>query len=277
MSQKLGNINIILTNSILDLKKKEKVKSDLINENSYYSLINKKRKRNSSNKKMKIIINKCPSCASSLLEKHYKHIHDKNIDNNNNIFENKNKRKKEISCNYEQNPNLSNKNENNQFIINNSPSFNVYSKLLFKNEDVHNQETFSKNHNILQKYKESEITKVKENKDELFDKRIINEKSSYKDNNINAGDITQNNIIKTSIFDVKDINKAENISSIYNAKENKNKERLNKTINYQRKKIIHNQLSTENTQKNKEFKEKISELSSPTIFLKVKKCVAPEI
>ena len=111
----------------------------------------------------------------------------------------------------------------------------------------------------------------------MFDKRIINEKSSYKDNNINAGDITQNNIIKTSIFDVKDINKAENISSIYNAKENKNKERLNKTINYQRKKIIHNQLSTENTQKNKEFKEKISELSSPTIFLKVKKCVAPEI
>ena len=67
MSKKLGNINIILTNSILDLKKKEKVKSDLINENSYYSLINKKRKRNSSNKKMKIIINKCPSCASSLL------------------------------------------------------------------------------------------------------------------------------------------------------------------------------------------------------------------
>ena len=277
MSQKLGNINIILTNSILDLKKKEKVKSDLINENSYYSLINKKRKRNSSNKKMKIIINKCPSCASSLLEKHYKHIHDKNIDNNNNIFENKNKRKKEISCNYEQNPNLSNKNENNQFIINNSPSFNVYSKLLFKNEDVHNQETFSKNHNILQKCKESEITKVKENKDELFDKRIINEKSYYKDNNSHTEDITQNNIIKSSIFDLKEMNKAENKSSINNAKENKNNERLNKTINYQRKKTIHNQLPTENTQKKKEFKEKISELASPTIFLKVKKCVAPEI
>ena len=277
MSQKLGNINIILTNSILDLKKKEKVKSDLINENSYYSLINKKRKRNSSNKKMKIIINKCPSCASSLLEKHYKHIHDEHIDNNNNIFENKNKRKKEISCNYEQNPNLSNKNENNQFIINNSPSFNVYSKLLFKNEDVHSQETFSKNHNILQKYKESEISKVKENKDELFDKRIINEKSYYKDNNSHTEDITQNNIIKSSIFDLKEMNKAENKSSINNAKENKNNERLNKTINFQRKKIIHNQLPTENTQKKKEFKEKISELASPTIFLKVKKCVAPEI
>ena len=277
MSQKLGNINIILTNSILDLKKKEKVKSDLINENSYYSLINKKRKRNSSNKKMKIIINKCPSCASSLLEKHYKHIHDEHIDNNNYIFENKNKRKKEISCNYEQNPNLSNKNENNQFIINNSPSFNVYSKLLFKNEDVHSQETFSKNHNILQKYKESEISKVKENKDELFDKRIINEKSYYKDNNSHTEDITQNNIIKSSIFDLKEMNKAENKSSINNDKENKNNERLNKTINYQRKKTIHNQLPTENTQKKKEFKEKISELASPTIFLKVKKCVAPEI
>ena len=277
MSQKLGNINIILTNSILDLKKKEKVKSDLINENSYYSLINKKRKRNSSNKKMKIIINKCPSCASSLLEKHYKHIHDEHIDNNNYIFENKNKRKKEISYNNKQNPNLSNKNENNQFIINNSPSFNVYSKLLFKNEDVHNQETFSKNHNILQKYKESEISKVKENKDELFDKRIINEKSYYKDNNSHTEDITQNNIIKSSIFDLKEMNKAENKSSINNAKENKNNERLNKTINYQRKKTIHNQLPTEDTQKKKEFKEKISELASPTIFLKVKKCVAPEI
>ena len=277
MSKKLGNINIILTNSILDLKKKEKVKSDLINENSYYSLMNKKRKRNYSNKKMKIIINKCPSCASSLLEKHYKHIHDEHIDNNNYIFENKNKRKKEISYNNKQNPNLSNKNENNQFIINNSPSFNVYSKLLFKNEDVHSQETFSKNHNILQKYKESEISKVKENKDELFDKRIINEKSYYKDNNSHTEDITQNNIIKSSIFDLKEMNKAENKSSINNAKENKNNERLNKTINYQRKKTIHNQLPTENTQKKKEFKEKISELASPTIFLKVKKCVAPEI
>ena len=277
MSKKLGNINIILTNSILDLKKKEKVKTDLINENSYYSLINKKRKRNSSNKKMKIIINKCPSCASSLLEKHYKHIHDEHIDNNNYIFENKNKRKKEISYNNKQNPNLSNKNENNQFNINNSLSFNVYSKLLFKNEDVHSQETFSKNHNILQKYKESEISKVKENKDELFDKRIINEQSYYKDNNSHTEDITQNNIIKSSIFDLKEMNKAENKSSINNAKENKNNERLNKTINYQRKKTIHNQLPTENTQKKKEFKEKISELASPTIFLKVKKCVAPEI
>jgi len=277
MSQKLGNINIILTNSILDLKKKEKVKSDLINENSYYSLINKKRKRNSSNKKMKIIINKCPSCASSLLEKHYKHIHGEHIANNN-IFENKNKGKKEISCNNKPNPNLSNKNENNQFNINNSLSFIVYSKLLFKNEDVHNQETLSKNHNILQKYKESEISKVKENKDELINNRIINEKSSYKDNNTNIDDISKNNNIKTSILDVKEMNKTENISSIYNVKGNKNNERLNKNINYQRKKIIHDQVPKENHQKNKEeFNENKTKLSSPTIFLKVKKCVAPEI
>ena len=93
MSQKLGNINIILTNSFYQGNKKEQLKiKDIINENNYYSLINKKRKRSLSHKAHKLNVNKCPSCASTLLGKYYNHIHNHN---KNKIIENINLKKKE--------------------------------------------------------------------------------------------------------------------------------------------------------------------------------------
>ena len=175
MSQKLRNMNITLTNSIFELKKKEKVKSELNNENNYYSLLNKKRKRNLLNKKMKIIINKCPSCASALLRKHYNHIHDKNMNNNINIIGNKNKNINEIFYNDKENSNLSkNIPENKDIIENKFPLFIGNSNLLLNKEDMSSQKTFAKTHNILKIDKENELSETKENKNDLFHENKIN-------------------------------------------------------------------------------------------------------
>ena len=278
MSQKLRNMNITLTNSIFELKKKEKVKSELNNENNYYSLLNKKRKRNLLNKKMKIIINKCPSCASALLRKHYNHIHDKNMNNNINIIGNKNKNINEMFYNDKENSNLSkNIPENKDLIENKFPLFIGNSNLLLNKEDMSSQKTFAKTHNILKIDKENELSETKENKNDLFHENKINGKIYNKNN-----DIINNNNNKINSFDIKDEKNNMKISSIYNTKENKNNERLNKDINFQRKKIIHYQISEGNNKEDKkELREKLNEPllnnKSYAIFLKVQKCVAPEI
>ena len=80
MSHKLGKYRFLLSN--LKYHQYDKLnKTDLNMENEFYSLIQKKRKRHYSNKKSynyNYNIYKCPSCASSLLRKYYKHINEKN-------------------------------------------------------------------------------------------------------------------------------------------------------------------------------------------------------
>ena len=81
MSDILGNTKIILRNSLS--KMNEKDKSELISENKYYALLNKKRRRNLSHNNHKNTLSICPSCASSFLRKCYHHINE-----NNNYFNN---------------------------------------------------------------------------------------------------------------------------------------------------------------------------------------------
>jgi hypothetical protein len=227
---------------------------------------------------MKIIINKCPSCASALLRKHYNHIQDKNMNNNINIIGNKNKNINEIFYNDKENSNLSkNIPENKDLIENKFPLFIGNSNLLLNKEDMSSQKTFAKTHNILKIDKENELSETKENKNDLFHENKINGKIYNKNN-----DIINNNNNKINSFDIKDEKNNMKISSIYNTKESKNNERLNKDINFQRKKIIHYQISEGNNKEDKkELREKLNEPllnnKSYAIFLKVQKCVAPEI
>ena len=140
MSQKLGNINITLTNSFYQGNKKEQLKiKDIINENNYYSLINKKRRRSLSHKAHKLNINKCPSCASTLLGKYYNHIHNHN---KNKIIENINLKKKE-----------------------NNPEIKMVNNIYDIKEDKFNQETSSKIDNKNQNNKNKGKIKYDENND----------------------------------------------------------------------------------------------------------------
>ena len=142
MSQDLGNINIILS-STLNMDN-EKNKSELNKENNFYSLINKKRKRNYSNKKYKIY--KCPACASFSLRKLYKHIHEINYPNNRiielqnikNELENKNIINEENIININ-NVSCEIKNNNNNEINDNNMGNNQYNNY-YVNERLYEEE-----------------------------------------------------------------------------------------------------------------------------------------
>ena len=240
MSEKLGNINIILTNSFYQNSEKEK--ADLINENNYYSMMNKKRKRKNSHKSHKLNISKCPSCASSFLRKYYYHIHnDKNVNNKNKSIENRNNKIIEIN----ENQNKSSNNEH-KLMKNDNNNNNLFMDL---NSDKYNYETQSKNHNYANNY----------NKIEIYD---------YKNIPMNINCINQDkNII---------LNKNQNINNFsFN--------NVNDEINEYSQSHNDNQINNQKIwiTKIKEENEKIKNENLPKksgqIYLKVKKCVAPEI
>lgn len=240
MSEKLGNINIILTNSFYQNSEKEK--ADLINENNYYSMMNKKRKRNNSHKSHKLNISKCPSCASSFLRKYYYHIHnDKNVNNKNKSIENRNNKIIEIN----ENQNKSSNNEH-KLMKNDNNNNNLFMDL---NSDKYNYETQSKNHNYANNYNENEI-------------------HDYKNIPMNINCINQDkNII---------LNKNQNINNFsFN--------NVNDEVNEYSQSHNDNQIKNQKIwiTKIKEENEKIKNENLPKksgqIYLKVKKCVAPEI
>ena len=240
MSEKLGNINIILTNSFYQNSEKEK--ADLINENNYYSMMNKKRKRNNSHKSHKLNISKCPSCASSFLRKYYYHIHnDKNVNNKNKSIENRNNKIIEIN----ENQNKSSNNEH-KLMKNDNNNNNLFMDL---NNDKYNYETQSKNHNYANNYNENEI-------------------HDYKNIPMNINCINQDkNII---------LNKNQNINNFsFN--------NVNDEVNEYSQSHNDNQIKNQKIwiTKIKEENEKIKNENLPKksgqIYLKVKKCVAPEI
>jgi hypothetical protein len=241
MSEKLGNINIILTNSFYQNSEKEK--ADLINENNYYSMMNKKRKRKNSHKSHKLNISKCPSCASSFLRKYYYHIHnDKNVNNKNKSIENRNNKIIEIN----ENQNKSSNNEHKLMKNDNNNNNNLFMDL---NSDKYNYETQSKNHNYANNY----------NKIEIHD---------YKNIPMNINCINQDkNII---------LNKNQNINNFsFN--------NVNDEVNEYSQSHNDNQIKNQKIwiTKIKEENEKIKNENLPKksgqIYLKVKKCVAPEI
>lgn len=240
MSEKLGNINIILTNSFYQNSEKEK--ADLINENNYYSMMNKKRKRKNSHKSHKLNISKCPSCASSFLRKYYYHIHnDKNVNNKNKSIENRNNKIIEIN----ENQNKSSNNEH-KLMKNDNNNNNLFMDL---NSDKYNYETQSKNHNYANNYNENEI-------------------HDYKNIPMNINCINQDkNII---------LNKNQNINNFsFN--------NVNDEVNEYSQSHNDNQIKNQKIwiTKIKEENEKIKNENLPKksgqIYLKVKKCVAPEI
>jgi len=240
MSEKLGNINIILTNSFYQNSEQEK--ADLINENNYYSMMNKKRKRNNSHKRYKLNISKCPSCASSFLRKYYYHIHnDKNVNNKNKSIENRNNKIIEIN----ENQNKSSNNEH-KLMKNDNNNNNLFMDL---NSDKYNYETQSKNHNYANNYNENEI-------------------HDYKNIPMNINCINQDkNII---------LNKNQNINNFsFN--------NVNDEVNEYSQSHNDNQINNQKIwiTKIKEENEKIKNENLPKksgqIYLKVKKCVAPEI
>ena len=240
MSEKLGNINIILTNSFYQNSEKEK--ADLINENNYYSMMNKKRKRNNSHKSHKLNISKCPSCASSFLRKYYYHIHnDKNVNNKNKSIENRNNKIIEIN----ENQNKSSNNEH-KLMKNDNNNNNLFMDL---NSDKYNYETQSKNHNYANNHNENEI-------------------HDYKNIPMNINCINQDkNII---------LNKNQNINNFsFN--------NVNDEVNEYSQSHNDNQIKNQKIwiTKIKEENEKIKNENLPKksgqIYLKVKKCVAPEI
>ena len=239
MSEKLGNINIILTNSFYQNSEKEK--ADLINENNYYSMMNKKRKIKNSHKSHKLNISKCPSCASSFLRKYYYHIHnDKNVNNKNKSIENRNN--KIIKINENQNKSSNNEHK----LMKNDNNNNLFMDL---NSDKYNYETQSKNHNYANNY----------NKIEIYD---------YKNIPMNINCINQDkNII---------LNKNQNINNFsFN--------NVNDEVNEYSQSHNDNQIKNQKIwiTKIKEENEKIKNENLPKksgqIYLKVKKCVAPEI
>lgn len=240
MSEKLGNINIILTNSFYQNSEKEK--ADLINENNYYSMMNKKRKRKNSHKSHKLNISKCPSCASSFLRKYYYHIHnDKNVNNKNKSIENRNNKIIEIN----ENQNKSSNNEH-KLMKNDNNNNNLFMDL---NSDKYNYETQSKNHNYANNHNENEI-------------------HDYKNIPMNINCINQDkNII---------LNKNQNINNFsFN--------NVNDEVNEYSQSHNDNQIKNQKIwiTKIKEENEKIKNENLPKksgqIYLKVKKCVAPEI
>ena len=239
MSEKLGNINIILTNSFYQNSEQEK--ADLINENNYYSMMNKKRKRKNSHKSHKLNISKCPLCASSFLRKYYYHIHnDKNVNNKNKSIENRNNKIIEIN----ENQNKSSNNEHK--LMKNDNNNNLFMDL---NSDKYNYETQSKNHNYANNYNENEI-------------------HDYKNIPMNINCINQDkNII---------LNKNQNINNFsFN--------NVNDEVNEYSQSHNDNQIKNQKIwiTKIKEENEKIKNENLPKksgqIYLKVKKCVAPEI
>ena len=175
MSKNLGNINIILTNTFYKEKEKGKSKLELINENNYYALLNKKRKRHLSKDRHFFNANRCPSCVSASLRKYYKHIHDNDINNKNNIFEDANNTKfsdiNKESFNISKDMNMD---KNNLFFLNASSKFNENSKIIFNNDDNSNQETLYNIPNNAQNKKTNGFSKYIKSEKGLFNTNIIN-------------------------------------------------------------------------------------------------------
>jgi hypothetical protein len=267
MSKKLGNINIILTNTFYEGNEKEK--SEINNENNYYALINKKRKRNSSYKVHKINVDKCPSCASSLLRKHYKHIHD--IINSNINIDNKN----DIRI-----KNLENKKDKNSFLEIKNKNFNNNMDLFAKNDIKSNQETFSKKDNFIQNNKNqrfSKISKYDEKENDLINKNIINKNNNYQDNSPNIiSSIFNNNNANEFIDAENEKNYLLNLNSYKQKQKNKLDE---KDANHSFLDKVENQDNNtyENNNQIKILKIVIEPKKPEQIFLKVQKRIAPEI
>ena len=279
MSQKLGNINIILTNLSYEGNEKTKDKNELINDNKYYALINKKRKRNSSHKNLKFNINRCPSCASALLSKYYKHIHDKNIGNeiksqNNDDFNN-NKFSEIRNTSYIDSKNMK---KNDDFFADKYLKINKNEQLFTKNEAISNQETFNKNPKDLNIKKNENISKFNEKRKELLNENKINFNDSLKnDIDYTKYDSSFKNNNSINFFDENITKKEMNNSAFVNENESaKNKFKNEMTIP---KKII-SQKQIYPEIKYRKLEQKSKNESSGTknveIILKVQKLVAPE-
>lgn len=278
MSQKLGNIKIVLTNS--HFQDKEIDKADLTNENNYYALLNKKRKRNSSHKNNKFEIDRCPSCASELLRKKYNHIHCNKIGNKNKNVENRDNNGNMNFINKNENSKIpKNKIENNTFMEKSFPKFNEKKKFFFNNEDNSNQETYQKNFNVSQDYKnEEEIIKFNENdNNEMFNEDKIKEKNYNKNENINNVINDNNNKINVSEETGKNIINYN--SSIFRNEKYPISEGINQNIKLSIK--VENKAQILAGNMLKKSNEKIDIMNEPKkssqIILKVQKMVAPEI
>ena len=201
MSQHFGNLRFVLSNELVI---KEKTKSDLNNENEFYSLMNKKRKRNISLKNKNYLIYKCPSCASCKLRKFYKHIHEKNnINNDSNIINIQNNFDSQNI--YGLNSQSPNKKVLNTININFPKNIKEYNNEKQNTNNLEDEITYKNNNNIIKinNLISNEI-KNNENKEENNrdnDKDII-EKKSYYENGILSEKEKSNNK-KNNIFECK--------------------------------------------------------------------------
>ena len=194
MSDILGNTKIILRNSLS--KMNEKDKSELISENKYYALLNKKRRRNLTHNNHKNTLSICPSCASSFLRKCYHHINENNnyFNNSESNAINKENKSYQIHEKKETLPKYQNK-----FGINNSElnENTKISNLFVKGENKANQETFSKNFNYLHKNKNDNIPikveKEKENCENIFNNNIKNDNNDKNINEVKVKNDRNNN------------------------------------------------------------------------------------
>ena len=202
MSQHFGNLRFVLSNELVI---KEKTKSDLNNENEFYSLMNKKRKRNISLKNKNYLIYKCPSCASCKLRKFYKHIHEKNnINNDSNIINIQNNFDSQNI--YGLNSQSPNKKVLNTININFPKNIKEYNNEKQNTNNLEDEITYKNNNNIIKinnlisnEIKNNE--NVKEENDRDNDKDIIEKKSYYENGILSEKDKSNNK--KNNIFECK--------------------------------------------------------------------------
>ena len=208
MSHNLGKYRFILSNLKYHQYDKGN-KTDLNMENDFYSLIQKKRKRHYSNKKndnYNYNIYKCPSCASSLLNKYYKHIHEinncphinKKVDIESSLNDHQFK-----ELNYQ----LSNP------IISNSPKEYIYPQInkINNNINIHDNNINNNDKN----------TNINDKNININDKNTnINDKNiNINDNNININEINRNKII----YDNNAFSNKEKESNMHKNKKDENK------------------------------------------------------
>ena len=159
------------------------------------------------------------------------------------------------------------------------PKFNEKKKFFFNNEDNSNQETYQKNFNVSQDYKnEEEIIKFNENdNNEMFNEDKIKEKNYNKNENINNVINDNNNKINVSEETGKNIINYN--SSIFRKEKYPINEGINQNIKLSTK--IENKAQILSGNMLKKSNEKIDIMNEPKksgqIILKVQKMVAPEI
>jgi hypothetical protein len=252
MSRNSGKYIFLLSN--LNKQYNEENKTDLNKENDFYSLMQKKRKRHFSNRKNHNI-DKCPSCASSLLRKYYKHIHEKNnFPYVNNINEQK---RLENSLNEEQIDEFKQQLPNKK--ISNEPNNNLYPQNINNFIDNNINENYQDNIININEYDNNHYNKKIDNhnifEDEKNDEDFRNNESGKKmlDNNIKINEIYDFN---------KNYDYYEN-DSISDSEKNKN----------EKKNIIECRLikSSQKIKKVKKPKKK------KPIIISVEKCIAPLI